>query len=52
MTDWTTISLKPETRDVVREFRDEHGYRNYDVACRALLKDAGVIHAATEGSDD
>ena len=42
MTDYTTINVTPHTRDVFREFRDEHGCRDYDAAARAILDAAGV----------
>jgi hypothetical protein len=42
MPDYTTINVAPGTRDAIREFRDEHGCRNYDAAAQALLEAAGV----------
>jgi len=36
--DVTTIQCGKDTRDKVREYRDEQGYDNYNEALKALLQ--------------
>jgi len=36
--DVTTIQCGKSTRDLLRDYRDEYGYDNYDEALRNLLQ--------------
>jgi hypothetical protein len=36
----TTVGMHPDTRDQIKEFRDQHDHPNYDAALRTLLDEA------------
>lgn len=36
--DVTSIQIGGDTRDRLREYKDDHGYQNYDEAVRNLLQ--------------
>jgi len=38
--DATTIQCGTDTREMLAEYRDEHGFSNYDQALKSLLQHA------------
>jgi Arc/MetJ-type ribon-helix-helix transcriptional regulator len=43
--DMTSVTLGRQTRDDLRDYRDEHDFPNYNAALRALLAEASDTSA-------